>query len=358
MAQEFPRPTAAEQYLASQPHPVYTGLAPATVGVHPNVFERLLQCHERAESLHRLRVPIEERQETNLERLAAIQRLEQLEAHPANGGFGLHPQDKRILSQKKLIEQLTFSVQRNNDRTQRADALWQPAARVRQNLDNWLRDRPPNTAVEDAPTELPKLNGKEDLLDAIERYRRRGRELQADAHRIRSAPYPSTWAKEQARAQVAALAQRGAPDVTLLVEHGRNSVTWPMETLRTNVFNTERAVVGFAEAPDAVAVMAWAFGDMLIKRLDEAIDADADDANALGHDERQKREAEVLADLLEVERIESALVWAALAQGLPTEHRGDCSPQAVLQCRLITLPTADPSPGTSPEYQISISGPR
>jgi hypothetical protein len=330
MAQEFPRPTAAEQYLASQPHPVYTGLAPATVGVHPNVFERLLQCHERAESLHRLRVPIEERQETNLERLAAIQRLEQLEAHPANGGFGLHP----------------------------PDALWQPAARVRQNLDNWLRDRPPNTAVEDAPTELPKLNGKEDLLDAIERYRRRGRELQADAHRIRSAPYPSTWAKEQARAQVAALAQRGAPDVTLLVEHGRNSVTWPMETLRTNVFNTERAVVGFAEAPDAVAVMAWAFGDMLIKRLDEAIDADADDANALGHDERQKREAEVLADLLEVERIESALVWAALAQGLPTEHRGDCSPQAVLQCRLITLPTADPSPGTSPEYQISISGPR
>jgi hypothetical protein len=123
--------------------------------------------------------------------------------------------------------------------------------------------------------------------------------------------------------------------------------------------NTEtRAAVAFTETPDAIALFAWTFGDVLVKRLDEAIDADADDANALGHDERRKREAQVWADLLEIERIESALVWAALAQGLPTEHRGDCSPQAVLQCRLITLPPADPSPGTSPEYQISISGPR
>jgi hypothetical protein len=162
MAQQtFPPPTAAEAYAASQPHAIYTGAAPATAGVHPNVFERLLQCHERAENLHRLRVPHEERQETNLERLAAIQRLEQLEAHPADGGFGLHPEDKRVVSQKKLIEQLTFTVQRNNDRTERAEALWRPAARVRQNLDEWLRDRPYGTAVEDAPTELPKLNGKE-----------------------------------------------------------------------------------------------------------------------------------------------------------------------------------------------------
>jgi hypothetical protein len=66
----------------------------------------------------------------------------------------------------------------------------------------------------------------------------------------------------------------------------------------------------------------------------------------------------VLADLLEVERTESALVWAALAQGLPVEHRGDCNPQAILQCRLATMPAGDPSPGTSPEYQIFISGPR
>jgi hypothetical protein len=96
----------------------------------------------------------------------------------------------------------------------------------------------------------------------------------------------------------------------------------------------------------------------MLQRLDAMIDAESDDGAALSHEERERREAEVLADLLEVERTESALVWAALAQGLPVEHRGDCNPQAILQCRLATMPAGDPSPGTSPEYQIFISGPR
>jgi hypothetical protein len=230
-----------------------------------------------------------------------------------------------------------------------AVAAWQPAARVRSVCEEFLRDRPPNAAVEDAPTEPPKLAKGESLLDAIERIRHRGRELLADANRIRSSPYPSSWAKAQVRAQVAALAQRGAPDVTLLVEHGRHSVTWPMQNLQSAIHNADRAAVGFTVAPDAVALFAWAFRDQLVAALDRAIDEEADDEHALDHGEREKREAEVLADLLMVEQSEAALVWAALAQGMPCEHRGDCSAQTILQCRLVTVPTRD-GPGSSLEH--------
>ena len=49
-----------------------------------------------------------------------------------------------------------------------------------------------------------------------------------------------------------------------------------------------------------------------------------DDKSALSHAERQKREAEAMADLLSVERDESVLVWRAQAERLPVEHRADC----------------------------------
>jgi hypothetical protein len=74
------------------------------------------------------------------------------------------------------------------------------------------------------------------------------------------------------------------------------------------------------------------------KRFDALIDAESDDKNALSHEERGKREAQVLSNLLAVEREEAALVWAALEQALPCEHRADCNAQAILQCRMITLP--------------------
>ena len=56
----------------------------------------------------------------------------------------------------------------------------------------------------------------------------------------------------------------------------------------------------------------------------------------------------VRRDLLAVERDEACLVRTALAQGLPTEHRSDCSVQAILQCQLVTVPAANG--GSSPQH--------
>ncbi len=51
-----------------------------------------------------------------------------------------------------------------------------------------------------------------------------------------------------------------------------------------------------------------------------------------------------MSDLLAVERDESALVFAAQAQGLPVEHRNDINPVALLGVALITAPAINTSP--------------
>jgi hypothetical protein len=75
----------------------------------------------------------------------------------------------------------------------------------------YLRDgKPGNTTLEAVEVEPPKLNKGETVVDAIERHRRRVRELRADLHRIESATCPSSYAKQRMRAQIGQLAQRGA----------------------------------------------------------------------------------------------------------------------------------------------------
>ncbi len=82
---------------------------------------------------------------------------------------------------------------------------------------------------------------------------------------------------------------------------------------------------------------------------------EADDATALTHEARQQQEAEVMGDLLACERDESWLVWRGMEERLPVEHRADCSPLAILQCRLETAPAVN-GRGTSPMHAFDIVG--
>ena len=148
------------------------------------------------------------------------------------------------------------------------------------------------------------------------------------------------------------MAQAGTPDVTSLIEHDRD-IAWPTIRVQSAVYNTGTPAIAFAEVPDTVALLAWAFKDALIARLDAEIDAEADDAAALTHEQRQQREAEAQGDLLAIERDESWLVWSAMSQ---IEHRADINPVALLGMRLVTAPAVNPSPETSPRHVITSLG--
>ena len=172
-------------------------------------------------------------------------------------------------------------------------------------------------------SETPKLTKGETVVDAIERLRRRVRELKADQPRIRSAPFPSSYCKALMRTQVEQLAQQGAPSVSPLIEHD-GQIAWSTQQVQSQVYNTGTPAVAFAEIPDATAMIAWLFKDALIAALDREINTEFDDAAALSHIDREKQESVVLADLLDIERQESTLIWQAQSQNLPCEHRADC----------------------------------
>jgi hypothetical protein len=88
--------------------------------------------------------------------------------------------------------------------------VWRSASRVVQAVETWPRDgKPHNTVLQDHEVEVPKLNKGETITDAIERYRRRGRELKADLHRIQSALYPSGYISVELRQAAHARADRG-----------------------------------------------------------------------------------------------------------------------------------------------------
>ena len=82
------------------------------------------------------------------------------------------------------------------------------------------------------------------------------------------------------------LAQRGEVSVSRLVEHD-GELELPTQQLVVPVRGAQGAA-GITEVPDTVAMFAWLHRDLLIKKLDAEIDAEADD-NAACPTKRARR---------------------------------------------------------------------
>jgi hypothetical protein len=282
-----------------------------------------------------------------MERIEVENRLRQLQDHPQDFGHNLPPDDRRVVMQQRLVDKLSGDLQRLRERSETRAAAWQAASGALANVETWLKSgRPGNTVLETVETEPPKLAKNEaGLLDAVENRRRRVRELRADQHRIQSAPFPSAYAKAQMRRQIEQLAERGTPSVARLVELD-GKIEFATTRLTSEIYGEQRQL-GFAEVPDAVALTCWLHRDLLISKLDAEIDTESDDSAALSHTDRELRSAEIQGDLVDTERQEASLVFAAWEHGLACEHRSDCSPVALLGLRLVTTPHAE-QPGTTP----------
>ena len=274
--------------------------------------------------------------------------MRRLTDHPQDGGFGLPETEARVVAATKRLEKETANFNRLQDRQRDTTAAWQAASAPKVGCDDLLRHGVPGGCTLEPAIEVePTLLKGESIIDAVERFRRRGRELRADAHRIRSSPYPSAHAKRKMREQIEQLSQRGEPSVSRLVELD-GPVEFQTQNLKSTVHGEQRALA-FAETPDALALIAWLHKDALIKRLDAEIDVEADDGTALSHEAREKAEAEVMSDLLDIERQEAELTWLAQSQNLPVEHRADISPLALLGVALVTTPRAE-APETTQGY--------
>jgi hypothetical protein len=172
-----------------------------------------------------------------------------------------------------------------------------------------------------------------------------------DLHRVRSAPFPASVAKLKATAQIDALADAGEPYTAGVVEH-LGPVVFPTTQIVAQVYNVDAApaAVAIFNPENVLGVIAFLLRDQLKAKICALIDQDADDAAALGEQERAQREATIASDILAVERQEAVLIFEAQRSGLSVEFRSDTNPLAILGLDLITIGRAAPSDGTSPEH--------
>jgi hypothetical protein len=338
---------------------IYTRAGYDAIEVLPErAAERLRQLRQSARDQHSLTVPFADRYEMNTTRGDVERRLQRLLAPRSQGGFSLREDDREVVEVRQQLEKLTDETQRLARLDEERSGQWRAASLTLQAVEGWVKNgRPGGTVLQDHEVEPPKLLKNEDLLSALERIRRRGREIKALRHTIQSSCYPSSYCKERARDAVEALAQQGAPNVTNLVEHDR-PIEWPNQMLRSDVRGGDHPALAFANIEAATPLLIWLHKDAMIAALDREIDAESDDKSALSHTEREKRLSEVQQDLLEVERQEAAVVWAAMDARLPASHRADCDPLAILQCKLVTAPQTSGSLGTSLQHVIDMIGGR
>ncbi|WP_426615358.1 hypothetical protein [Bradyrhizobium sp. McL0616] len=312
--------------------------------------ERLRALRQRSQDARSVYLPISDQvRETRTDLQKAQGRLKHLTLARMAGGFGLsegtanEPADPQVADIKRVIERLQGEMQRLGALEQSRGAALQNVGMLVRRAEDWLRQgRAGTKLVEVAPVEVSDILKKnETRLAALTRIQFRLRELDADRHRVMSAPVPSKDAKAKAHAEITALADRGMPLVEGLIEYPDGRLGWPMTTMRLPlgaaiVGKTGDRLVGDAtgELPDVIALVAWLLRPQLLKAVNDLLDASADDSTALSASDRDAKVIEIAADKLATERIQAALIWAMQSSGDAVEHPSDADVAAVLSVEL------------------------
>lgn len=298
---------------------------------------KLVNLRQRAEDAGSLaRSVMEAREEQRLARQEHQSRIDRLMRAHSAGGYGLQVDDLQVVAERTKLDKVEAEFKRLNELSDARHSQRSTLQRVLDSIEQWLRGGlPRGTVIEpfEGPSP-PQLKKGENVSDAVEARRRRIRELRADLHRVRSSPYPSNLAMAKAKAQIAAMADQGAPSVLGLIEN-LDDVSFPTKEVPALVYNSTPGAVVAPQIPDAIGLVAWLFRDQLLKALDKEIEDCSDDAAALTDEQRQKAEVTILADVLAVERDECALIETATAQGINIAYRPDTSALSVLGLTLV-----------------------
>jgi hypothetical protein len=305
----------------------------------PGAHALLVGLREQRDNSHAPLHGISDRlMEVRMERSVVAQRLdkvlEEVRRVDARTSLTVEVEDHpALVIERTRLADMDEEIAELQGRYERLGEQYDGLSRLVGNLERWLVETVPSAAVIRAAPAVRPPRKSEDLATAIERCRRRVRELDADLARINAAPPPSSEAKKLAREQLAALAARGRPQVRSLVNHG-GEIQWP--------YVVNAGPQAQESAADAVGLLAWLFRDQVASALDSEIDAIADDAAALTPEQRADQRARALADRLAIEREEEAFVRMVVAGGAGVMRRPDCDPRAVLGL-------SDDLPGFAPE---------
>lgn len=177
--------------------------------------------------------------------------------------------------------------------------------------------------IEVARPDVPLIDGERNATDALPRLREATILAKAARREASKMPLPTSAVKEAARREIKRLAGQGVPYVRSLFNGG--GIDWPkLQSTATNGPYIRREI-------NAAGLVAFLFHDLLVEKLDQLIDVQAD----IGGDgppltERKAMLAKLDAEIDHCERIEAAAVEAIIADGGKAFHRPDASVFAVL----------------------------
>lgn len=246
-----------------------------------------------------------------------------------------HPEVAATLAR---LEDATARLERLNSIVEARSHQCQERGRLVTSVERYL-ERQGNRETKLYMGSTPRRQKGESLTGGIERCRRRVRELDADRHRIQSAPWPSAEAKQRARAEIEKLAERGQPNVLSLIETANGTIGWA-ERQFNDVRVGDRLVTAIGD-PSALGLLVWLHRDGLIERIEREIDLVADDQNSLTDEQRAAQLKQIEKDRLAVEREEEFLISGANEGGANILRRCDADPRAVL-----ALDDTSPAPRT------------
>ena len=164
----------------------------------------------------------------------------------------------------------------------------------------WLAANPAKFVM--APAPKVAITGS--LADTLASIRMKQSEAREALIEVQNAPATAQEAKARMRAEVAALAALGAPDINPLFYN--HPVGWPAEILRVDGAGVHQ-YTSVATVKNAFALTVWLHSDAIVKRLEEDIDAAADET-ALSSQDREARITQLNTALLLLERQEEAII--------------------------------------------------
>jgi hypothetical protein len=154
----------------------------------------------------------------------------------------------------------------------------------------------------------------QNLSDSLAQIRARQSEVRDEIISVENAPLPPQECKEKLCAQIAAIAESGAPDISGLT-HGL-PIAFPTE-LFTASSHVPNAVTVAATVKSAFPFAVWLHQDTLIRKLSEAIDAaaEASDVAPLNRVDRGAQLVALNKSLLSLQRSEEAIISKIEEQG-------------------------------------------
>jgi len=244
--------------------------------------------------------------------------------------FGLRDDNERVVAVDRKIEKISGEISHAQAQRADRDGPYRDASALLSAVDDCVNEL--RTPVDEALVTV-KLGANESPIAAVEKRRAAIAKLQTEIRISAAAPYPAADAKRAMREHILHLAALGEPDVAPCVQSLRAPVLPHFSVIgnQRTLHETKLGSFPVEKTVDAASLLAWAFKDEIIAKLEAQIDSLTDgDDGALTEMQRSEATAKARAEILRLEREEESIIAAAASQGFAIARRPDASPLAVL----------------------------